>query len=470
MRRIALPRLPGWTRRVLALPEALAARLRRSVLALPLATAAVLAAVVINEMSHAHSVEALAKLELRSLATARIEAVQRRLLDAETALRGYLLTGRRIYLAPYEHAATDVAEAQRWLRDHHRDDPVASTLLNRLVEHADATLADMARSVQSVDDGQRRLLPWQGELGRPQMDAVRAVSAQLMQHERQHIARERQAVFDTLRVSRIGVNVAATLGILALLLVLRQTAALDAARRRHAQALQQESERLELEVQRRTDDLTELAKHLQTVREDESSRLARDLHEELGALLTTAKLDVARLRGRLAAAAPEVHARLAHLGASIDGGIALKRRIIEDLHPSSLSNLGLVSALQLQLRQFAERTGLKVRSELQTLPLADSVQITVYRLVQEALTNIAKYARAGTVTVRLQARGDGARLSVEDDGQGFDPTVPRRSAHGLMGMRYRVEAVGGQLDIYSAPARGTRIDADLPLHGAGKEP
>ena len=469
MRRRLQLRLPGWVRHAWALPEALAARVRRSVLALPLVAAAVLAMVLINEMGHDRSVQALARLEQRGQATAHIEALQRRLLDAQTAHRGYLLSGRRIYLAPYEHAAGDIAEAQRWLREHHRGDPLASGLLDTLQARTGSALADMARNVQSFDAAARRL-PWQGALDRAPLDAVRDVSAQLMQRERQAIARERQAVFTTLRNSRIGVSAAAALGILALLAVLRQTAALDAAQRRHARALHDDAERLAIEVQRRTDDLTELAKHLQSVREDERSRLARDLHEDLGALLTTAKLDVARLRGRLAAAAPEVHARLAHLGASLDAGIALKRRIIEDLHPLALSNLGLAAALQLQLRQFAERTGLPVHSELQSLPLADSVQITVYRLVQEALTNIAKYARAGSVTVRLRAHGNAARLSVEDDGQGFDPAVPRHSTHGLMGMRYRVEAVAGRFDIHSAPGQGTRIDAELPLRVEAEAP
>ena len=328
----------------------------------------------------------------------------------------------------------------------------------------------MARSVRAFDAGELALPQWDGDAGRLHMDAVRTLATRLTQREHQHIARERQAVFDTLRTSRIGVNVAAAMALLALLVVLRQTAAIDAAQRSHAQVLQSESDALELEVTRRTDDLSELARHLQTVRADESSRLARTLHEELGALLTTAKLDLARLGRLLATAAPQVQERLAHLAASIDGGIALKRRIIDDLRPAALSNLGLVPALQMQLRQFADRSGLQVHSELQPLALSDGVQLTAYRLVQEALTNVAKYAQARAVTVRLRAQDDRALLSVDDDGQGFDPAAPRRSAHGLMGMQFRVAASQGRLNIHSAPGRGTRIEADLPLQGAVETP
>jgi signal transduction histidine kinase len=464
--RAASLHLPEWTRRSLSQPQTLANRLRRSVLALPLATVAALTVVVINELSFERSMQALTRLEQRSLATVRIEAVLRRLLDAETAVRGYLLTGRRLYLAPYELAASDVAEGQRWLRQHSGDDAIALGLLQRLSVQADAALADMETTLRAFDAGERRLLQWQDRLGRQPMERVRSLSAQLLQREHEHIARQRQAVFDTLQFSRIGVDLMAALSVLALLVVLRQTAALDAAQRRHTLALREQSGRLEDEVQRRSDDLTELAKHLQTVREDESNRLAHVLHEELGALLTTAKLDLARLRGQLSSAPPEVHQRLAQLSASIDSGITLKRRIIDGLRPLSLSNLGLVSALQLQLRQLGERTGLKVHGELQSLPLSETSQITIYRLVQEALTNIAKYAHATQVTVQLGLRGDRAWVSVEDDGQGFDAGAPCPGSHGLRGMRYRVEAVGGRLHVRSAPGRGTRIQADLPLQTA----
>ena len=103
----------------------------------------------------------------------------------------------------------------------------------------------------------------------------------------------------------------------------------------------------------RTAQLKELAQHLQTIREDERSRLARELHDELGALLTAAKLDVARLKSRLGSdATADAAERLAHLNETLNGGIALKRRIIEDLRPSSLSNLGLVAALEILLREF----------------------------------------------------------------------------------------------------------------------
>jgi len=456
----------AWLGRVGQLASEVTSPWPRIALALPLAGAAAVAVVMITETSYQRSTDALERLGQRAQATLRMNALDRRLLDAESSQRGYLLTGRSSYLEPYREAARDIADQIAWLQRHFEvDDPGSAALLARLQGHARAKTDELAQTIAAYDGGDTAR--WQAIVtsgkGDRELAAFRELSRQLMLRERQHVAEERQDVLETLGTSRLGVNITAAVGLLVLVMVLRQTAALEAVRERHTRALQAERQRLEAEASARTADLTELAKHLQTVREDESHRLASNLHDELGALLTTTKLDVARLRRSLADAAPEVLARLGHLNHGIDSGIALKRRIIEDLRPSSLSNLGLVSALEIQLRDFSERSGLKVQHELQAVALTDSAQITVYRLVQESLTNIAKYAQARRVTVALDSGPAGkVDVTVADDGVGFDPKATRRSAHGLMGMRYRVEAVGGTLTIHSAPGRGTRLVATLP--------
>ena len=161
--------------------------------------------------------------------------------------------------------------------------------------------------------------------------------------------------------------------------------------------------------------------------------------------------------------APEVADRLAHLNATVDQGIALKRDIIENLRPSSLSNLGLVPALEIQAREFAHRADLEVSSRLEPVEVTDSGQITIYRLVQESLTNVAKYAEASRVEVELHAEGRRAHVCVRDNGRGFDPRTPVSGGHGLKGMQFRVEAEGGAMQVESAPGRGTVIRAWLPI-------
>ena len=261
----------------------------------------------------------------------------------------------------------------------------------------------------------------------------------------------------------------AAVSLLALFMYLRQTATLDRTLADEAERVAGERNRLEAEVAARTEQLRELAQHLQTIREDERSHLARELHDELGALLTAAKLDVARLKSRLGATiTPDATERLAHLNESLNGGIALKRRIIEDLRPSSLSNLGLVAALEILLREFAARSEIEVVDDLDRVELDATSQLTVYRLVQEALTNVVKYAKARQVVVTLAPiEGGGARVSVKDDGVGFDTNVPRMARHGLIGMRYRVEAEGGTMQLVSSPGAGTLIEATLPAPRGG---
>lgn len=246
----------------------------------------------------------------------------------------------------------------------------------------------------------------------------------------------------------------------------RQTLVLRARQLELQRLLQVEHDRLEIEVAQRTAQLTGLAQRLQTAREDERNRLARDLHDELGSLLTSAKLDAARIRSRLAAGqAPEALERLAHLVSTLDSVIALKRRITEDLRPSALSHLGLVATLEILAREFGERSGVAVHCDLHPVALAPSCELTAYRLAQEAVNNLSKYAGARNVWLSLAPQGHQAQISVRDDGNGFDTRTLDASANGLVGMRYRVEAEGGTLSVVSAPGQGTLIRALLPLAG-----
>jgi signal transduction histidine kinase len=267
----------------------------------------------------------------------------------------------------------------------------------------------------------------------------------------------------SLLLSRIGIAAVAMAGLLAFYLYLRQTTALEAAGEQQQKVLQQERDLLERQVRERTATLAELATHLQQVREEERGHLARELHDELGALLTAAKLDVARLKSRLGAQpTPEVGQRLQHLTDALNSGIALKRRIIEDLRPSSLSNLGLTASLEILAREFSERSGVEITTELESVELDEPRQLTVYRLVQESLTNIGKYAEARHVEITVQNHGNHVEVDIADDGKGFKVADIRPSTHGLAGMRHRVEAAGGRLTVISTPGKGSRISAVLP--------
>jgi signal transduction histidine kinase len=445
-------------------PIAIAKRLRRSAFAFPLAALAGVAMLLISESSFWRATDSMNELGDLGNARTAIQTLHRNMVDAETGQRGFLLTRNPEYLAPYRDASEEIRETMRVLRRHFKDQPAKGDAIKELEDLVQAKMSEMEVSIGLAENGkdeQLREMIGSG-IGKEQMDTIRTVSEQLLADETSKVTQGRKDIYDTLMLNRIGVGAMTALSLLALFMYLRQTVALDAQRDEQQRLIRAERDQLEREVQRRTAQLIELARHLQTAREDERHRLARDLHDELGAMLTAAKLDAARLKSRIAALAPEALERLNHLVETLNSGIALKRRIIEDLRPSALSNLGLVAALDILTREFTAGGGTEVVKRLETVVLAPSAELTVYRLVQESLTNVTKYAKARQVTVDLQAAGPDVIVSVGDDGVGFDPQDLNTSSHGLFGMRYRVEAEGGRLEIDSAPGRGTRVRAVLP--------
>lgn len=440
-------------------------QIKRSAYAFPLAALAALAMLFISETSYWQATDSMDDMGMMAQARTQINTLLRRLVDAETSQRGYLLTSRKEYLTPLNGAIDDSNAALKWLVQYYAKDAANQKSAQELQILTQRKLGEVAITIRLHDEGKDEA--WRAmvlsNIGQQDMESVRAVATQLLQGETTKVTTAREDVHNTLMLNRIGVAAMTAISFLALTMFLAQTNALNAQRLAQSQAIQAERDQLEFEVKRRTMHLTDLTRYLQTIREDERGRLARELHDELGALLTAAKLDAARIKSRLGTLTPELAERMAHLNDNLNEVIALKRRIVEDLCPSSLSTLGLVAALEIQSREFATRSGLQVDCHLNAVSLSPSASLTVYRLVQEAFTNIAKYAKAKAVTVDLSAQDGRACIAVKDDGVGFDPSQQHSSAHGLLGMRYRVEAEGGELVLQSAPGQGTRIGATVPL-------
>jgi signal transduction histidine kinase len=211
------------------------------------------------------------------------------------------------------------------------------------------------------------------------------------------------------------------------------------------------------------DAIAELASHLQRTRETERAALARELHDELGSILTAARLDVAWLIAQPGCGESAIEQRLQALQRVLAQGIGLKRRIVEDLHPTVLTHLGLVPALEQLIASHRERFAGHLHATLDpAVELDGDAALALYRIVQESLTNTLKYAQARTVRVALRRLRGGIELVVEDDGRGFDPANVGARRHGLAGMRHRMLAIRGELEIVSAPGAGTEIRASLP--------
>jgi len=433
-------------------------------LSLLLAALAALALVGINEAGYRQSSRALAEIDAAQKVRGVLNQLLQNMLDAETGQRGYLLTGETAYRQPYDTAIQQIDGNLASLRQLYADHPAEAAELAELSKHVLRKIAEMDMSVRLRQDGKEDA--WKfvitTDVGREEMDSIRDKARVLVESSNRTLHESQTQVLQSLRLARIGTSIVALAALLAFFLYLRQTHVLRSIGERQQQVLQRERNALEDEVRERTTSLAELATHLQDVRETERGFLARELHDELGSLLTAAKLDVARLKSRLADS-PEAIQRLQHLTELLNSGIALKRRIIEDLRPSSLSNLGLVASLEILGREFGERSGIRVEMALEPVSTDESRQLTIYRMVQESLTNIGKYADASEATIVMKNYETHAILEVSDNGKGFDPQRVRPSTHGLAGMRHRVEAAHGKLTVESTPGRGTRVTAMLPM-------
>jgi signal transduction histidine kinase len=228
-------------------------------------------------------------------------------------------------------------------------------------------------------------------------------------------------------------------------------------------ARQRQGAGLDALIEARTLELSALSTHLQELAEKEKSELARNLHDELGGLLTAAKMDVSWLQGRVVADAA-VQQRLQQLGNVLDEAMDVKRRVVEELRPSLLDHFGLATALRAYLESVSAKSGLECEATLvQEEEIPKDIAMGLFRVLQEALTNVVRHAAARKVRLELASDEHAYSLTLTDDGKGIDLTSPDfRWSHGLAGMRHRVRALGGRLALRSAPGQGTVLEAQVP--------
>ena len=425
----------------------------------------------LNEDTHRRATQTMLKIQQGHAARSTVNMLVRRLVEAESNQRGYALTGDRAYLEPYTAALESIDDLLKQLNTQAPREVLDSDAMLSFRNLLSQKIGEMALTVRMRQEDRPEVVNFlvTSNVGLEQMRAFSLQADALIAQAEAIVATKRAEVFRLLNVSRFGLAAGVLAAFFAFFLYVNQTRALREADSRQKQLLEAERDALESQVRERTARLTELASYLQQAVEDERAHLARELHDELGALLTAAKLNVARVKSKLPKDAVDVTERLQHLTETLNQGIALKRRIIEDLRPSSLSNLGLVASLEILTREFADRSGIEVVTALEPVDLDANSELTIYRLVQEALTNIGKYAKANKVHVNLKNYVYHAEVSVTDDGVGFDPADLPQSSHGLVGMRHRVEASGGRLDVNSQPGRGSRVSGTIPRRSAKQQ-
>jgi PAS domain S-box-containing protein len=227
-----------------------------------------------------------------------------------------------------------------------------------------------------------------------------------------------------------------------------------------------ERKRIEQELRASREQLRELSAYLEAVREEERKRIAMEIHDELGQLLTALKMDVSLLKMRLAGDL-DAAKKTDNMRELVEKTIWMVRHVVNDLRPAAL-NFGIVSALEWLAEDFSRRhhipCQLRVRGGEPTI--ADALATAVFRIVQESLTNVARHAEASRVTVMLVRSDTAIDLQVKDDGRGFDPGATRKGySYGMLSMSERTRLMGGSLSIDSEPGAGTVVLIHIPISG-----
>jgi PAS domain S-box-containing protein len=220
-------------------------------------------------------------------------------------------------------------------------------------------------------------------------------------------------------------------------------------------------------------ELRDLYAAMHEVREAERTRIARELHDELAQWLTALKMDVSWVASRLPGDLRPLVDRTERMKGVVDTTVAAVRRIAADLRPAMIDDLGLVPAIENLLHEFSRRSGIVVSLDARTdsIEFRDPLATALYRMVQEALTNVARHAAARHAEVMIVSGADNLVVRVRDDGRGIDPVAPKKEkSFGLLGIQERAQTLGGGARFYSPPEGGTVVEIEIPLSANyGKE-
>lgn len=397
-----------------------------------------------------------------SFLAARVDATQ----------AGYLLARSPDSLERHRATLREIVSARERLTGADGDGPVQPEM-EAVLRYIDAERAELQR-LDALPPG-AGLTDVDGQIQpNPVSDGtLRDALGRLVQQERERLEQAETAAAAEVQRQRWWSLISIAFGVLLLILLFQTYRTELDEEQRMAQRLQHERDRLERAVRQRTRELSELATHLQHVAEQEKTRLARELHDELGAILTASKMDVGMLLRRRLEPKETALQTLARLQETLERGVQIKRRVIEGLVPTTLRNLGLAAALDVLAEEVEASSGLVIERRVpDELALDNERSIAVYRLVQEALTNVQKHAQAARVELSIELRDDLLSLRLRDDGIGIGSARAQKAklkSHGLRGMKHRVDAFHGRFELVPAAGGGTELRVELPLHDVNED-
>lgn len=404
-----------------------------------------------------------------------LEQLRSSLLQAENIQRGYLITSRQEYIEPYDDAIAQINSNLRRLEAQLRPDGNAiNERYDELLKRISASIEGKATELQmlislmrdgntegavkviNTDEGLAKMANFNND-----SNALAATLNEDLQQLRQ--SRERMIL-----AGRASVWASILLVLILLVLAVKQLLGEIMNRDKLSKKLGSEVVNFERKLEERTRLLKMLAVDYQYDVERERRKLARELHDELGSILTATKMDISWVLRKIKDVSPEASDKLNRTMRYLDQGIQFKRRVVQDLHPSLLSTFGLIPALKALIESTAERCQWELNMVLpaEGTKISEALGLIAYRLVQETLNNAAKYAEATKMSVHLQVDEQYMKLEMEDNGKGTDMTQHKPVTHGLEGMRHRVIAIGGKLEIRSEPGKGMFTLALIPLDAA----
>jgi signal transduction histidine kinase len=390
-------------------------------------------------------------------------------MDGENSLNAYFLSGNPASLAPWKITRDKLDTEFNVLTALVRNNPVQQKNLMQLRALFDRRMKKFDENLKLFEDGGLTQVARVAKVSEDweTMDEVRLLDVIMEKEELQMLTTTRTQLYDEYHRAQEMGNMVSGLIMLVLVLFYRLIQANFTRQRAAEDALKLTNDNLETIVLARTEQLSVLSHHLLKVSEKEKAELARELHDEMGSNLTAIRMDLSLVMEKLKKTEPTLAEHLLRAKLALQETVDLKRRIIEDLRPSMLDNLGLAASIRNHYEEITRIAGLS--HEVDIAEDFDEIDpawaIALFRIAQESLNNVVKYAQAKHVKITVKREKTGIWLQILDDGIGIPADALKKpKSHGLLGMRERALLLGGHFSVVPGPYnRGTAIETFLPF-------
>lgn len=391
---------------------------------------------------------------------------------AESAQRGYLLTQRQELVTTFNQAIEASRRHIRKIEGLFNGQTVVmrgkqeQNWLIALNSTLEAKNAEMKLAISLVQSGKAEEAMQVIKLDQGVIEMARFMqySQILLDQQREAQSQLVKKREQTIVITRIALIGTALILLLLVIMVIRQLVQEMNSRDHLRQQLARDCAAYEERIRSNSYMMKTLALDYQSDVERARQKLARDLHDELGSILTATKMDISWTIRRVKDQDPEIVEKLDKTMRYLNQGIQFKRQVVQNLHPSIITTIGFWPALKSLIEDMAERNDWKLDLILpnEQIELPETLCLIAYRVVQESLNNASKYAYATKVSLHMVDALDYLKLEIEDNGVGADLDKAAASTHGLSGIRNRIMAIGGRVDITSAPNQGFHLVAIIP--------